>query len=78
MLFPDPSFVMYRFAAIWAGMGYVEVPLADDLSLDLDAMFAAIDDGTTVVAVCNPNNPTGTIRPADEIGRSSTGCPSLC
>lgn len=62
-----PSFVMYRFAAIWAGMDYVEVPLGDDLSLDLDSMFAAVDDGTTVVAVCNPNNPTGTIRPADEI-----------
>lgn len=62
-----PSFIMYRFAAIWAGMGHVEVPLRTDHSLDLDAMLAATDDETTVVVVCNPNNPTGTIRPAGEI-----------
>lgn len=62
-----PSFIMYRFVAIWAGSEPVEVPLDSDLSLDLDAMSDAIDEETTVVAVCNPNNPTGTIKPADEI-----------
>lgn len=62
-----PSFVMYRFAAIWAGSKPVEVPVDDELRLDLDAMAAAIDDDTTVVVVCNPNNPTGTIRSGDEI-----------
>lgn len=62
-----PSFIMYRFAAIWAGMDHIEVPLDDDLSLDLNGMLSAIDEETTVVALCNPNNPTGTIKPADEI-----------
>lgn len=62
-----PSFVMYRFASIWAGSRYVEVPLSDDFSHDLDAMVDAIDEGTRVVIVCNPNNPTGTIRPAAEV-----------
>ncbi|HSM45899.1 MAG TPA: histidinol-phosphate transaminase [Acidimicrobiia bacterium] len=62
-----PSFVMYRFAAIWAGSRFVEVPLLEDKSLDLDALAEAIDDETTVVVVCNPNNPTGTIKAADEI-----------
>ena len=62
-----PSFIMYRFAAIWSGSRYVEVPLDASLSLDLDAMAGAIDDETTVVVVCNPNNPTGTIKPSEEI-----------
>ena len=62
-----PSFIMYRFVAIWSGSRYVEVPLDDTHRLDLDALRAAIDDETTVVVVCNPNNPTGTIHPADEI-----------
>jgi len=62
-----PSFVMYRFAAIWAGMGHVEVPIQGDLSLDLEAMLGAIGDETTVVVVCNPNNPTGTIKPARQV-----------
>lgn len=62
-----PSFVMYRFAAIWSGSRHVEVPLDDGFRLDLDAMRATIDDETTVVVVCNPNNPTGTLHAADEI-----------
>ena len=62
-----PSFIMYRFAAIWAGSRFVEVPLDDAFRLDLDAMESAIDDDTTVVVVCNPNNPTGTIRTAEDI-----------
>ena len=62
-----PSFVMYRFAAIWAGCSHREVPLDSLHRLDLDAMSDAIDDETRVVIVCNPNNPTGTIRSADDI-----------
>jgi histidinol-phosphate aminotransferase len=62
-----PSFIMYRFAALWAGSESREVSLDADHSLDLDAMRQAIDDGTRVVIVCNPNNPTGTIKPAEEI-----------
>jgi histidinol-phosphate aminotransferase len=62
-----PSFIMYRFAAIWAGSAHVEVPVDDELRLDLGAMRNAIDDETTVVVVCNPNNPTGTIRSGDGI-----------
>ncbi|MGD2059268.1 MAG: histidinol-phosphate transaminase [Acidimicrobiia bacterium] len=67
LVYAWPSFVMYRFAAIWTGSAYREVPLRQDWSLDLEAMLAAIDADTTVVYLCNPNNPTGTIRPSDEI-----------
>jgi histidinol-phosphate aminotransferase len=62
-----PGFVMYRFAAIWAGSTFREVPLDESHCLDLMAMREAIDDQTSVVVVCNPNNPSGTIKPAEEI-----------
>ena len=62
-----PSFVMYRFAAIWSGTDHVEVPLNEDFTLDLDAMSAAVDENTRVVFLCNPNNPTGTITPSGDI-----------
>jgi histidinol-phosphate aminotransferase len=62
-----PSFVMYRFAAIWAGSTPREVPLLPDFSLDLPAMLDAIDRETRLIYVCNPNNPTGTVRPASEV-----------
>jgi histidinol-phosphate aminotransferase len=62
-----PSFIMYRFTAIWSGMAYREVPLDSESRLDLGAMGEAIDDETTLVFLCNPNNPTGTIRGAGEV-----------
>lgn len=62
-----PSFIMYRFAAIWAGSRYAEVPLDDTWSLDFDAMATAIDSETTAVFICNPNNPTGTIKSGAEV-----------
>lgn len=71
-----PSFVMYRFAAIWAGSTYREVPVDGDMNLDLDAMRAAIDDETTMVVVCNPNNPTGTILPYPEVEAFVDSVPS--
>lgn len=70
-----PSFVMYRFVSIWSGSESREIPLDTRSSLDLEAMREAIDDDTTMVIVCNPNNPTGTIKPADEIDAFIAGVP---
>lgn len=54
-----PSFIIYRLASILAMSDRIEVPLTDHRH-DLDAMASAIRDDTTVVYLCNPNNPTGT------------------
>ena len=42
VLAPDPSFVLYRTIAELANLRYVGVPLRADLTLDIDAMLAAI------------------------------------
>lgn len=62
-----PSFVMYRFAAIWSGTDFYEVALNEDFTHDLDAMRDAVNADTRIVFLCNPNNPTGTITPSDDI-----------
>jgi histidinol-phosphate aminotransferase len=62
-----PSFVIYRLASILMMADRIEVPLRDHVH-DLDAMSAAIRDDTTVVYVCNPNNPTGSHVPAEALG----------
>jgi histidinol-phosphate aminotransferase len=67
LVYAWPSFIMYRFTAIWSGSAYREVPLDSRFRVDLDAMREAIDDETTLIFLCNPNNPTGTIRGAAEI-----------
>ena len=62
ILSPDPTFVMYRMIAEVAGMCYEGVPLADDFSLDLNAMLRAIDlHQPAIVFLAYPNNPTGTL-----------------
>jgi histidinol-phosphate aminotransferase len=71
-----PSFVIYRLATILGGGSPREVPLTDDHTHDLDAMRAAIDDRTTVVYVCNPNNPTGSHLPAAAIEQFVASVPS--
>lgn len=66
-VYASPSFVMYPIATLVAGAEPIEVPLDDEWRHDLDAMAAAIRSGTTVVYVCNPNNPTGTYRSGADI-----------
>lgn len=56
-----PSFVVYRLATRLAHTEAIEVPLTADGVHDLDAMVAAIRPDTSLVYVCNPNNPTGTL-----------------
>ncbi|MBN8250215.1 histidinol-phosphate transaminase [Priestia flexa] len=54
-----PTFPQYRHNAVIEGAEIREVPLRNG-DHDLSAMLSAIDEQTTVVWVCSPNNPTGT------------------
>lgn len=64
-----PAFSLYRIASRAAFSEGIEVPLDDSRRHDLEVMAAAIRDDTTVVYVCNPNNPTGTHVGSDELER---------
>lgn len=54
----NPSFSQYKHNAIIDGAEIREVPLIDG-EHDLDTMLSEIDENTSVVWVCSPNNPTG-------------------
>ena len=54
------SFSQYWHNAEIEGAEVRKVPMKDGVH-DLDAMLEAIDENTSVVWVCNPNNPTGTL-----------------
>jgi histidinol-phosphate aminotransferase len=63
-VFPHPSFVMYQSVVASHGGPFDAVPLKG-LAHDLDAMLGAIREDTSLVIICNPNNPTGSyIEPA--------------
>jgi histidinol-phosphate aminotransferase len=62
LLYPSPSFVYYKLAAIARGLPAVEVPLTDRFELDEPALVAAIESyKPSVVFLALPNNPTGTL-----------------
>jgi histidinol-phosphate aminotransferase len=72
-------FVRYGFAVYEIAtrrVGATPVIAADrDYATDVDAILAAVTDKTRVVFLANPNNPTGTYTPRDEIARLHAGLP---
>ncbi|MBC1372994.1 histidinol-phosphate transaminase [Listeria booriae] len=62
-----PTFPQYRQNACIEGAELREVPLTDAGDHDLPQMLAAIDASTSVVWLCNPNNPSGNYIELDEI-----------
>jgi len=70
VVYADPSFVMYPIITAARGGTSVVLPLREnDLAHDLEAMLRAVNESTSMVIICNPNNPTGTITPGEEIYR---------
>ncbi len=57
----DPSYDDLPGKAARIGTKWVKVPLTADYKLDLDAMEKAVDANTSLVYICNPNNPTATV-----------------
>ena len=62
-----PSFSMYPHLAAMTGARAITVPLDEAGRHDLEAMAREVTHATRIVLVCNPNNPTATSLPIDEI-----------
>ncbi len=67
ILAAQPTFLaMLAFAEKFGS--YIDfVPLDEELVHDLEAMERHLNNHTRLVFVCNPNNPTGTLLPADAL-----------
>jgi len=63
----DPSYLSLVKTATAIGATWKNIPLKADYSHDLVAMEKAIDGDTKLVYICNPNNPTGTLTPIEEL-----------
>ena len=66
-----PSYEEVPRAARGRGVPVVEVPVDAAGRLDLDAMIEA-SSGAGLVFICNPNNPTAALHPADRIADAVT------
>ncbi|WP_439574207.1 pyridoxal phosphate-dependent aminotransferase [Phreatobacter sp.] len=73
-VFTEHGFLVYKIAILAAGGTPVIVP-ETNLTADVDAILKAVTDRTKIVYLANPNNPTGTYLPFDEVKRLHAGLP---
>jgi histidinol-phosphate aminotransferase len=69
------GFLVYPIATLGAGAAPVVAP-EKDFTADVDAILAKVTPRTKIVFLANPNNPTGTYIPFDEVKRLHAGLPS--
>lgn len=62
----SPTFPQYKHHALIEGAEVKEIPLVNG-EHDLEGFLEAIDDNTSVIWLCSPNNPTGTIIDNDDL-----------
>jgi histidinol-phosphate aminotransferase len=69
------GFAMFKIFALASGATPVEAP-ERDYTADVDALLERVTPRTKIVFLANPNNPTGTYIPHDEVRRLHKGLPS--
>ncbi|RTE90551.1 MULTISPECIES: histidinol-phosphate transaminase [Bradyrhizobium] len=69
------GFLVYPIATMAVGAKNV-IAQEKDLTCDVDAILKAVTPKTKLVWLANPNNPTGTYVPFDEVKRLRAGLPS--
>jgi histidinol-phosphate aminotransferase len=75
LVYAWPAFSVYPHLAAASGARAIEVPLDAGQRHDLARMREEITAATRLVLVCNPNNPTSTALPLDEIAEFIAGVP---
>ena len=74
VMFTSHGFLVYKIAALANSATPVEVA-EKNLRADVDAMLARVTNKTRLVYLANPNNPTATYLPHDEVRRLHAGLP---
>jgi histidinol-phosphate aminotransferase len=73
-IYTTHGFLIYPIATLGAGAKPV-VAAERNYTADVDAILRAVTPRTKIVFIANPNNPTGTYVPFDEVRRLHRGLP---
>jgi histidinol-phosphate aminotransferase len=74
VMMTEHGFSIYQIAGAYAGSRVIKVP-ERNLTADLDAMLAAVSPSTRLIFLANPNNPTGSMVPAQDVARFRAALP---
>ena len=74
LVYSQYGFLMYPINAQGVGATPVAAP-EKDYRCDVDAMLAKVTDKTRIVAIVNPNNPTGSYLTKEEVRKLHDGLP---
>ena len=72
VLFSRHGFAMYPIATMAVGATPVMAP-ETNFTTDVDAVLDCVTERTRIVFIANPNNPTGSFLPTDEMARLRAG-----
>jgi len=70
----EHGFSIYHIAGTYAGSRVIKTP-ERNLTADVDAILAAVSPSTRLCFLANPNNPTGSMLPYEEVARLRAGLP---
>ncbi len=73
-IYTEHGFLVYRIAILAAGAAPVIAP-EENLTADVDAILERVTPRTRAVFIANPNNPTGTYLPYQEVRRLRSALP---
>jgi histidinol-phosphate aminotransferase len=71
-----PTYSMYRIYAMAAGAKLVSVPTSKEFLFPADDVCGRISPRTRLIAIANPNNPTGTVVPREDLLRIARSAPN--
>lgn len=72
VLYSEHGFLMYPLTALASGARPVKAPEVN-YTASVDNILSAVTERTKLVMLANPNNPTGTYLPAEEVARLRAG-----
>ncbi|MCA8900862.1 MAG: aminotransferase class I/II-fold pyridoxal phosphate-dependent enzyme, partial [Hyphomonas sp.] len=74
ILFTEHAFSMYRVSALGHGATPVTVP-ETDFTAGANALLGGVSERTKILFLANPNNPTGTMMPVEDLARLQDALP---
>ena len=73
----NPTFGVYETFFPLHGARVIDVPLGPPptFELNVQGIIDAVNENTALVIICNPNNPTGTLFPLDQVAKICAAVP---